>query len=105
MNNFILLYQSPISENTIKSNLYYPKQAWQDWKNTIGNQLLDQGAPLMTGQKILSDSFVMFLQKEVTGYSIIQARNISEAKLLLAEHPHLRSTEGAEILVHEAIKL
>ena len=43
--------------------------------------------------------------KEVTGYSILEAENMEAAQALLAGHPHLEWEAGCQIEVHEAMPL
>ncbi len=59
------------------------------------------GAPLVGGQK-LSQSGSTASDKDVAGYSILQAEDMEAAKALLKGHPHLEWTGGCEIEVHEA---
>ena len=56
------------------------------------------------GQK-LTQSGSAPSDKEVTGYSILEAENMEAAQALLAGHPHLEWKAGCEIEVHEAMPL
>ena len=76
-------------------------QLWFDWKDKIGDAVLDFGAPLMGGRRISPDGSTTDSNKEVAGYSIIQAENIESAQNLLKDHPHLAWTSACQIEVHE----
>ncbi|MHA1975882.1 MAG: hypothetical protein ACW98F_19460 [Candidatus Hodarchaeales archaeon] len=77
-------------------------EAWMVWAKKIGKSLVDMGTPLSGGQKITMSGDTPS-DKNVLGYSILQAENIDEAKGLLKEHPHLAWDAGCEIEVHESI--
>ncbi|MCK5464818.1 MAG: hypothetical protein KAI95_17455, partial [Bacteroidales bacterium] len=67
--------------------------------------LVDLGAPLMGGQKLLPDGKIENSIREVAGYSVLQAENMEEAKALLDGHPHLAWDGACEIEVHEVMPL
>lgn len=74
---------------------------WFVWKDRIGDKLVDFGSPLAPGTRIKPDGSTEQSTKDVTGYSIVQADNLDEAKSLLEGHPHLTWTDGCDIEVHE----
>jgi len=78
---------------------------WMAWKEQLGDKLLDLGTPLMGGSKLLPDGSVQQSQKEVTGYSVLKANDLEEAKSLLKGHPHLSWNEECDIEVHECVEL
>lgn len=110
MKKFIILYHAPASAMEAMAQAT-PEQKeegmkhWYAWKESIGEGMVDFGAPLMPGQRILPDGSTEVSTKEVTGYSILQAEDIDGAKALLANHPHLKWTEGCDIEVHETIPM
>jgi len=69
-----------------------------------GDSLVDLGTPLGHGQK-LSASGSSPGERNVIGYSILQAENMDEAKKLLEGHPHLAWAAGCDIEVHESLPL
>ena len=77
-------------------------EAWMAWAKKIGTSLLDMGTPLGGGQKITT-SGATSSNKNVLGYSILQAESMDEAKELLKGHPHLAWDAGCEIEVHESL--
>lgn len=78
---------------------------WMAWKDKVGDKMVDFGSPLMPGQKILPGGNVENSTKEVTGYSLINANSIDEAKSMLSDHPHLQWHDGCDIEVHECMPM
>lgn len=79
-------------------------QAWMAWAERCGDQLVEMGAPLSGGTKINSDG-VSPSRRNVTGYSIVQAKSMAGAKKLMKKHPHLGWTAGCDIEIHEAMPM
>lgn len=110
MKKFVVIYHAP-AEAMAEMATATPEQKaegmkpWLAWKDSVGDKLVDFGAPLMTGQRLLPDGTTETSTKEVTGYSILQAADMDEAKSLLANHPHLAWTGGCDIEVHECIDM
>ena len=65
---------------------------------------MDMGTPLGNGQKVTKQG-VSPSNKEVVGYSILQASSMDEAVAMLKGHPHLDWVESCEVEVHEALAL
>ncbi|MFT5723607.1 MAG: hypothetical protein ACI9JN_000722 [Bacteroidia bacterium] len=106
MKNFIVLYHAPAEAmagmaTATEEQKMEGMKPWFAWKESIGDALVDFGAPLMGGTKLLPDGTAQASTKDVTGYSIIQANDIEEAKGMLKGHPHLAWTGGCDIEVHE----
>jgi len=79
-------------------------EPWMAWAARCGSGLVDMGAPLAGGQK-LSKSGSSDSDRQVVGYSILQAEDMAGAKALLSGHPHLEWADGCEIEVHEAMPM
>lgn len=75
-----------------------------EWAKKCGGGLVDMGAPLTNGQKV-TKSGTNPSDKNVVGYSILQAKSMQEAVEILKGHPHLEWASGCEIEVHESIPL
>ena len=106
MKKFLVIYHAPAEAMTKMATATDEEKMegmkpWMAWKDEIGDKLLDFGAPLMPGQRLLPDGTVQDSTKEVTGYSMIQANDMDEAKSLLKTHPHLKWIGGCDIEVHE----
>jgi len=110
MKKFIVIYHAP-SEAVAQMAKATPEQQaegmkpWFAWKDSIGNKLVDFGSPLMGGTRLLPDGRSEMSKREVTGYSILQAKDMEEAKALLKNHPHLAWTGGCDIEVHECVAM
>ena len=108
MKKFLVIYHAP-AETVAAMSQASPEQRaeamkpWMAWKEAVGDKMLDLGAPLFGGQKIQPDGSVTASQKEVTGYSMLQAKDMDSAKSLLKGHPHLQG--GCDIEIHEAIAM
>lgn len=74
------------------------------WASKCGSGLVDLGAPLGNGQK-LTKSGSSSSQREVSGYSILQAEDMAAAQAMMEGHPHLEWIGGCEIEIHEALPL
>jgi hypothetical protein len=106
MKKFIVLYHSPaeamaMMENVTPEQRMEGMKPWFAWKEKLGDKMLDLGAPLSPGIKINPDGSTESSTKEVTGYSMIQAEDLNEAKSLLEDHPHLSWSEACDIEIHE----
>lgn len=110
MKKFIVIYHAPdeaiqqmgsSSPEEMKASM----EPWMAWAAKCGDQLVDMGNPLMGGQKVRPDGSSENSNREVCGYSILQASSIDEAKELLQGHPHLDWRADCEIEIHETMPL
>ncbi|OGM96429.1 MAG: hypothetical protein A3B86_03165 [Candidatus Yanofskybacteria bacterium RIFCSPHIGHO2_02_FULL_38_22b] len=79
-------------------------EPWMEWAKKCGSGLVDMGTPLANGQKVTKKG-TSLSDKDVVGYSVLQANSMEEAVKMLKEHPHLDWTDGCEIEVHESMSL
>lgn len=79
-------------------------EPWMDWAKKCGSGLVDMGTPLGNGKKVTKNG-TKPSDKEVIGYSILQAMSMDEAVEMLNGHPHLDWTDSCEIEVHECLPL
>jgi len=110
MKKFIVLYHAPAelmkqSENTTPEEQAKGMEGWMQWAKKCGDKLVDLGAPLANGQQINPDGKSKNSDKNVVGYSILQADSIEDAKKLLIGHPHLGWDAACSIEVHETMPL
>ena len=108
MKKFMVIYHAPAEAMAQMASATPEQKAegmkpWLAWKDSVGNKLVDFGAPLMGGTRLLPDGTTEISKKEVAGYSILQAGDIEEAKSLLSNHPHLAWTGGCDMEGHEWI--
>jgi hypothetical protein len=109
MKKFIVIYHAPGSameqmQNATPEEMKKGMEPWMVWAKKCGSGLVEMGTPLGGGQK-LTKSGSSPSDKDVCGYSILQAEDMEEAKALLAGHPHLEWTSGCEIEVHESMPM
>ncbi len=110
MNRYIVIYYSPaeameaMATATPEEKMEGMKP-WMAWKESLGDRLIDLGNPLIGGQRLFPDGTSKAATNDVTGYSILQAESMDEAKSLLKEHPHLKWNAGCDIEVHECVEL
>lgn len=110
MKKFLVIYHAP-AEAMQKMATATPEEKaegmkpWMEWMAKVGDKLIDGGAPLMPGHQLKPDGTTEMSTKEVTGYSMLQAADMDEAKALLQGHPHLTWIGGCDIEVHECIPM
>lgn len=107
MKKFLVLYHVPASAMQQMPDMTPDQHAegmkqWMDWAQRTGDKLLDMGSPLMGGQEISPGGSVKDSAKDVSGYSIVQAHDMEEAKSLFRGHPHLNGwSPKATVEIHE----
>lgn len=94
MKKFLVTYHVPASAMAQMANTTPEQQAegmkqWMDWSARVGDSMVDMGSPLMPGQQLTPGGHATQSDKEFSGYSIIQAEDMNEAKALMDGHPHL----------------
>jgi hypothetical protein len=75
-------------------------KGWMAWAKKCGKKLVDLGSPLAGGIKLTPEG-ASASKRQVSGYSILQAESLTEAKKLMANHPHIGWGGGCEIEIHE----
>lgn len=110
MKKFIVIYHAPMDALQQSANMSPEEQAkgmeaWMDWAKKCGDRLVDLGSPLMNGQKLSPGGMSDTSDKNVAGYSVLQAENMKEAIALLQGHPHLGWNAACSIEVHETMPL
>ncbi|MBI4009510.1 hypothetical protein HY357_04700 [Candidatus Roizmanbacteria bacterium] len=79
-------------------------EPWFEWQKKVGDKMLDLGTPLGNGMQV-TKSGTAPSNKEVVGYSVLQANSMDEAVAMLKGHPHLDWVDGCSIEVHESLSL
>ena len=109
MGKYIVLYHASASalelmQNATPEQMAAGMEPWMAWAARCGDGLVDIGTPLGGGLKMtMSGSSPS--DKNVVGYSVLQAESMEEALAMLESHPHLGWAEGCEIEVHESLPL
>jgi hypothetical protein len=109
MKKFIVIYHAPLeatkqAANSSPEEMKEGMKPWMAWAEKCGDGLIDMGTPLGNGQAVTSEGTAPS-DKEVVGYSILQAEDMDGAVAMLKDHPHLKWNEGCAIEVHEALPL
>jgi hypothetical protein len=77
---------------------------WKAWAKRAGSKLTDLGAPLVNGKRLHSNGTSAPSNRDVTGYSLLEANDWEELEDLLSGHPHISGWHpGATIEVHETM--
>ena len=110
MRKFLVIYHAPMdalaqTANASPEETEKGMELWMQWAAKCGDRLLDMGNPLMHGQKLQPGGGSAPSERQVCGYSILEAENMEEAKALLQDHPHLGWNSACEIEVHESMPL
>ncbi len=108
MKKFIVIYHATNDAMKQMANATPEQQkagmeGWMKWAQKCGEKLVDLGAPLTGGQVLNADGKSQNSNKEVTGYSMLQAKDMKEAISLLQDHPHMGMGDACTIEVHETI--
>lgn len=110
MKKFIVLYRAPVDAMKQTASASQEDQAkgmegWMKWAQKCGDKFVDMGAPLVNGLQLNPDGKSRNSDKNIVGYSILQAENMEDAKTLLSGHPHLGWNAECSIEVHETMPL
>ena len=110
MKKFIVLYHSPADAmeqtmNATPEQMAEGMKMWTNWAQKTGDKLVEMGSPLANGQQIRMDGTVKNSDKNVSGYSIIQAESMEDAKALFKGHPHLGWNPDAYVEIHETMQI
>ncbi len=109
MKKFIVLYHAPKGAMEKMANVS-PEDAkkgmepWMTWAAKVGDGMVDLGTPLGNGMKV-TKSGTHPSDKNVVGYTILQANSMEEAVEMVKGHPHLDWVDGCEVEVHESLPL
>jgi len=75
--------------------------AWNAWGARVGDRMVDFGAPLAGGMRVSSRGATPS-DREVAGYSLIEAGSMDKALELAEGHPHLAMPGDCQVEIHEA---
>lgn len=111
MKKFLVTYHAPAETlqamtNRSPEDMQKGMEAWMQWSQKCGSNLVDMGMPLYNSQSIKSDGTTAGSDKQFCGYSILQAENMEAAKALMEGHPHISGwNPDASVEVHETMQL
>jgi hypothetical protein len=103
MTKFLILYASEKSaEEQMKASPEDMKkgmQPWLDWYKGQGSAIVDQGNPLGKPFALNKKGVTKAHTHLITGYSIVEAKDIDAVKAMAMVHPHLNQPKSSiEIL-------
>lgn len=106
MAKFVFIYHAPMTPAdatppTDEQTAAVMKE-WMDWAARVGDQMVDFGTPLADGVRVAPGGATAPSEREVAGYTILEADDLDAALALAKDHPHLNMPGGCEIEVHEA---
>src|ERR1700722_402547 len=91
---FLIIYHAPIDAMAQTANASPEEMAkgmamWKAWAKRAGSKLTDLGAPLINGKRLHSNGSSAPSNRDVTGYSLLEANDWEELEDLLSGHPHI----------------
>lgn len=109
MSKFVFIYHSPSmpddSAPTDPDAMNAMMAEWEQWGQKVGSGLVDFETPLANGMRVSPGRKVSPSEREVSGYTIIEADSMEAAVELAHIHPHLNMPGGCEIEVHECLPI
>jgi hypothetical protein len=108
---FLIIYHVPLDAMAQTANATPEQQAagmalWEAWAAKAGNRLVDLGAPLINGKSLNAKGATAVSDKEVAGYSLLEAADWEELMDLLEGNPHISGWHPeATIEIHETMLL
>jgi hypothetical protein len=98
----MILYMAPVAAeaqmNVSPEEMKKGMEPWLAWYNKCGKAIVDAGAPLGKGTCVDKKGAAKG-KTEVTGYTIVQAKDADAAKAMVSDHPHLMMPKASiEIL-------
>jgi len=92
MMKFMVLYLAPVSAeqqmNVSPEEMKKGMEPWMAWYKKAGKAIVDMGTPLGKGMCVDTKGNCKG-QTQVTGYSIVLAKDMAAVKAMVADHPHL----------------
>jgi len=111
LKKFIVIYHAPKdameqAASATPEEMKAGMEPWFGWKKMVEEKggKVDIGNPLGNGTAVTKNG-TSPSQKEVVGYSIVEANSMDEAVEYLKSHPHLQWVDGCSIEVHESLPL
>ncbi len=103
MSKFLVLYVSekPAEQqmNASPEDIKKGMEPWMAWFKKQGSAIIDQGNPTGKAVAINKKGAAKAYAEKVTGYTIIEAKDLNKAKAMVASNPHLEQPKTSiEIL-------
>ena len=105
MARFVFIYHAPAPPTDAApptpEEMQQVMAAWMAWADKVGAGMVDFGTPLADGVQVTPQGTAAS-DREVAGYTILEAEDMDAALALAKEHPHLAMPGGCTIEVHAA---
>ena len=103
MAKFVLAYSGGAGMAASPAEQQKVMEAWMSWFGTLGDSVVDGGAPFGPSSRIAPDGSVSDATGGLTGYSILSADSLGEATAKAKGCPVLSS--GGSVEVYEALPM
>jgi hypothetical protein len=106
---FLIIYHVPPEAMEQIANDSPEQQAagmalWKAWAQKVSDNLADLGAPLMNGKSVNAKGLTKPSNKQVSGYSLLDAEDWEEVLSLVQGNPHISGWHpDATIEIHETM--
>ena len=106
---FLIIYHVPMDARDQPAEISPEQRAegmalWSAWAERVADNLIDFGAPLGNGKSLTAQGSSVPSEKNVSGYSLLQAEDWEEVMNLINGHPHLSGGHPeATIEIHETM--
>ena len=85
MSKYLLVYQGKVDPSTQSAPTEESMQRWTSWGDKVGSQLTDFGAPTGPRSRVGGSGDAL----PITGYTIVEADSLDDARVLCDGHPFL----------------
>jgi hypothetical protein len=95
MSRYMLIYNGKATDPSQMSPDDAAKvmDGWRTWMGSVGSALVDVGTPFGEGTSVVDDGSAADAI-ELSGYSIVEASSLDEARGLAESHPFLSEGKG-----------
>lgn len=95
MPRYMLIYHGAPTDPTAMSedDRNAEMQRWMEWGGRVGEDLIDFGSPFATSTSVVDDGSET-TAVPLSGYTIVQARDLEGAKAHVKGHPYLSEGHG-----------
>lgn len=110
MKKYLVTYHTPASAMMDMSNVSPEEMAkgmepWQKWSEDFKDQIVEMGAPLQTIGVTKDSRSYEASNRQITGYSIIQAEDEAGVKRVFNDHTHLTWNPETSLEIHELMPM
>ncbi len=103
MKEFIILYKGPTTDMSSMTDeqVRGVMKKWEEWMGNMGESLVSVGNPMAGGVALVDDGTEAEVS-DLSGFSIIKASSLDDAKELVKDHPFLSDNDGKfSVEIHE----